>query len=208
MKKSEELEALWNQWKGKEQALSSQLREARIQKKHALRSISHHEEAAEILQDWNLKLQNSIQFCLSQLGTDALKGVFPWITYDFNVEFVQRRNQIECDCKLDSQNSFESLDPLTDVGGGLVDVLSFALRLAIWSLSRPKTEPLLIMDEPFRYVALQNLERAGELIQKISKQLNVRILLITHSDELAQKADQAFFVAKDKKGITNVCQAS
>jgi DNA repair exonuclease SbcCD ATPase subunit len=123
----------------------------------------------------------------------SLEAVFD-DPYEMVVRFVQRRNKTECDLKF-KRGQYE-IDPLFASGGGAVDVAAFALRVASWSMQTPRSRPVLILDEPFRYLSPNLLPRASEMVKRISEELGIQIIMISHSDELIDSADKAFAVRK------------
>ena len=95
------------------------------------------------------------------------------------------------------------MDPLSASGVGAVDVASFALRVASWSMQRPKSRSTLILDEPFRFLSADYQEQASVMIKEISDKLGIQFIIITHETILTSCADKIFEV-KIRKGITQV----
>lgn len=120
------------------------------------RSLRRHEQAREIVREVGMKTQQQLQYHISDITSLALESIFHE-PYQLKVEFVQRRNKTECDL-LFVRNGSE-MDPLTASGGGAVDVAAFALRIASWSMARPRTRNTIILDEPFRFLSADNQER-------------------------------------------------
>ena len=77
-------------------------------------------------------------------------------------------------------------------GGGVVDVVCFALRVVAWSLSQ--TSPVLILDEPFKWVSMGLRPICGQLLRGISDRLGLQIIMVTHDPELVEQADRIFLV--------------
>jgi DNA repair exonuclease SbcCD ATPase subunit len=99
------------------------------------------------------------------------------------------------ECDLVFVKNGNEYKPLDSCGYGAADVASFALRIAYWSLGN--TRPVLIWDEPFRQLDKKKQEMAAEMVAKLSKQLGIQIIIITHSDELAECADKVFKVSME-----------
>ena len=83
-------------------------------------------------------------------------------------------------------------------GGGVVDVSSFALRIATWSLS--KTNNVIILDEPFKHLSNDLQSRAGEILKRLSEKLKLQILMSTHIEDIIDVADRVFEVRRVKEG--------
>jgi len=189
------------QKKGQKQQIEHQLHQLKKDRKYLKRDLKRHEQALEVVKAVAIKTQERIQFHISDITSLALESVFP-DPYELVAEFVQRRNKTECDLYF-SRNG-EKADPLSASGGGAVDVAAFALRVASWSMQKPKSRNVLVLDEPFRYLSSDLLPKASEMLQQISQDLNLQIIMVSHSEELIESADKVFSVSRDKKGISSI----
>lgn len=142
--------------------------------------------------------QNSLRYHLSELVSLAMSSVFE-DPYEFDMEFIQRRSQSECD--LFFLREGERVTPLTASGGGTVDVAAFALRVSLWSLQKPHTRPILILDEPFKNVSFDYQKKVSSMVHAISERLGIQIVMVSHSEELARSADRVFKISQ-KKGVS------
>lgn len=102
--------------------------------------------------------------------------------YEFKIIIDKKRNKTEA--RLVFIRDGCEIDPLTASGGGVVDIAAFALRLACMTLHSPKLRPILIMDEPFRFVSDSLRPKVAELLLSLSKELGVQIIMVTHISEL------------------------
>lgn len=158
------------------------------------------EEAQLIIQDVAQQTQAQLEYHVSELVTLAMSAVFE-DPYELKVEFVQRRNRTECDLWFKRGDNF--INPLLASGGGAVDVAAFALRVALWSLARPKTNNTLILDEPMRFLSKTYQSQASAVIKEISERLGLQIIYVTHSEELVEAADKVITV-KQIKGVSRI----
>lgn len=163
-------------------------------------SLRRHESAREIIRKVGLETQQQLQFHISDITSLALESVFN-DPYQLVVEFVQRRNKTECDLYFARQG--ENMDPLSASGGGAVDVAAFALRIASWSMMSPRTRPVIILDEPLRFLSADNQEKASVMIKELSQRLGLQFIIVTHEPILAAYADKVFEVSI-KKGKSKV----
>ncbi len=168
------------------------------------RELRRYEQAKEIIRTVGMKTQQQLQYHISGTTSLALEAVFD-DPYELIVEFVQRRNKTECDLLFSRGD--DRVDPLSASGGGAVDIAAFALRVASWSMQKPRSRAVLILDEPFRFLSANLLPKASLMLKEISKKLNLQIIMVTHSEELIEDADKVFGVAINKKGISNVKEA-
>ena len=163
-------------------------------------SLHRHEQAREIIREVGQKTQQQLQFHISDVVSLAMESVFA-DPYSLKVDFVQRRNKTECDLLFERDG--ELSDPISASGGGAVDVAAFALRIASWSMARPRTRNVILLDEPLRFLSGDNQERASSMIKEVSQRLGIQFIIITHNQVLASYADKVFETRKRSK-ITKV----
>ena len=160
------------------------------------RRLLQYEQAKEVIREVGIKTQQQLQYHIADITSLALEAVFP-DPYKLEVEFIQRRNKTECDIYF-SKNG-KRVDPLTASGGGAVDVASFALRIASWSMGRPHSRRTIVLDEPMRFVSEDLQEQASLMIKEISQKLGIQFIIITHNPAISAYADRAFKVKQNKK---------
>jgi len=155
--------------------------------------LSDCQKARAIVQKVAEDCQKKIEFQISNLVSLALASVFP-DPYEFKVSFVQRRNRTECDLLFVKND--EECEPLTAAGGGVVDIASFALRVAIWSLK--KTRPTFILDEPAKFVSVDLQSKVSAMLKELSEKLKIQIIMVSHLPEIIWSADKIFRVENIK----------
>jgi hypothetical protein len=158
------------------------------------------EEARIIVQIVAKETQKSIQFHISDLVTHALSAIFP-DPYTFKLEFVVRRDKTEADLVWEREG-FQYYPN----GGGVRDVSSFGMRIALWSLKAQRSQPILIFDEPFKHTCKGMLNKIGLMISEISKALKLQIIIISHADELIKLSDTSYRVVRDDKRVSHAAQ--
>ena len=181
--------------KGQKEQIEQSLQNATQGLKETKREIRKHEQAIEVVKKVGLKTQQSLQYHISDTVSMALNSVFD-DPYTMSVEFVERRGKTECDLLFQRGNQF--IDPLSASGGGAVDVASFALRVASWSMQFPKTRNVLLLDEPFKNLSEGLLPKASEMLKQVSDKLGLQTIMITHSEALIESADKVFQIQKQK----------
>jgi DNA repair exonuclease SbcCD ATPase subunit len=167
--------------------------------KRLQRDRKNTEEALRIIQLVGQQTQQNLERKISEVVTLALSAVFD-DPYKFKVSFEIRRGKTEADLVFGKDGA--TFDPMTEAGGGVVDVASFALRIASWWLSSPKSSNTIILDEPFRFLSKSLQPKASAMLAAISKKLGIQFIIVTHIDELKESADKIFLVEKrDGKSV-------
>lgn len=143
------------------------------------------------------KTQQNFKDRVESLTTLMIRSIFDE-PFEFKLIFEEKNNQLECRPAVFDNNDEYRAD--TDMGGSIVDVISFALRIILWSVENPQTRAVFFLDEPFRFVGRNTmLDRCGKLLRDISYKLNVQLIIITHESHLVEIADRAFHVKKVNK---------
>ncbi len=139
------------------------------------------EQAQAIVQAVAKRVQEQVHARISSVVSRALETVFDE-PYEFRIVFEQKRGKTEA-ALVFVRNGLE-VDPMTASGGGVVDVAAFALRLACLLLHRPSVQRLLVLDEPFKFVSAEYRPRLRVLLERLSKDMDVQIIMVTHIPEL------------------------
>lgn len=93
--------------------------------------------------------------------------------------------------------------PETSRGGGIVDIISIALRIAMLEIYQPKIEGPLILDEPGKHVSEEYIFNLGEFLRKSSTMFHRQIIMVTHNNYLSQICDKSFLV-EQKNSISQI----
>lgn len=119
------------------------------------------------------ELQADLTAFFTSCVQSALDIVFPG-SYKFRMEFASRRNQAELDMWLDRNG--EKVPPLEAAGGGVVDVIAFALRTCCLLLS--KNRKVLFLDEPFKFIRGDARSRLGDLLNLLAVESHVQVIMV------------------------------
>lgn len=163
--------------KGELESVSEKLSQAVERLKGAI-------EARALITDVAQKTQVALSTQIESITSSALNAVFP-DPYSVSVEFSQKRNQTNC--VISFMKHGEKLTPIEDSGGGALDVASFALRVAFWTLK--KTRNTMIFDEPFKNLSVDLQPACSSMLKALSDKLGLQFIMITHQPNLIEAAD-------------------
>lgn len=149
----------------------------------AKKTLEDTEAAREIIQEVALEIQQHAHNQIASVVSQCLQTVFDE-PYTFHIHFEAKRGRTEA--RLVFERDGYEVDPLTASGGGVIDVASFALRLACLMLSRPALRKIMVLDEPFKNVSKSNgyLDRIPDMLNNLADDLNVQFIMVTHIEEL------------------------
>jgi len=125
--------------------------------------------------------------------TASLKEVFDF-DYRFIIE-VSSDKKILTKFKLRQPNGLE-LDVMDSCGGGVVDVVSFVLKALMLASIRPKRTQVMFLDESFSRVSSDYVPKVADLLVSLSKQLNMKFLLVTHQTYFLEVATHGYEISK------------
>ena len=81
---------------------------------------------------------------IETLVTMAIQAVFDRPFY-FIVNSTINRNKTECQLLVKEGIDAEPFVPKDEMGGGLLDVISLALRVVLWSMERPRSNNVFLL---------------------------------------------------------------
>ncbi|MCK8826538.1 ATP-binding protein [Natroniella acetigena] len=182
------------------QGKKEQLLEVKQQKKDDLEQIK---VERDLLDKVNVLLQETSEYAREQakqqieaLVTQALQYVFGE-EFSFEIELKNHRNRPWAEFYVLSQRGDYKLrnKPQDARGGGVVDVVSLALRVAILqSYQHPPLVGPLVLDEPAKHVSEEYIVNVTQFLKKVSEMFARQVIVVTHQCHLSQVADKSFRV--------------
>lgn len=163
-------------------------------------SLAHHQQAEQAVLAVAALYRKLSLGRIEQLVTSALRAVYEH-PYEFEIEVVPKRGQPET--RFFVRDGALRLDPVSEKGGGLVDVISLALRVILWSQMRERSAPIMVLDEPARMISRRFIPNFATFISRLSREMGMQFLIVTHRDEVASAADRTFQLRLES-GVTQV----
>ena len=161
-----------------------------LQKKTLVKQLSDSRDilaattrAQEVAQETAEQVQRQAYGSISTIVTRCLQQVWGEEAYEFVIDVAQKRGKTEAKFVL-RRDGMQIDDPTAACGGGVVDVIAFALRLAALKLASPKRRLLLVADEPFRFVSKEYRPAVASMILALAKDMGVQIIMVTHIEDL------------------------
>ena len=92
-------------------------------------------------------------------------------------------------------------------GGGVVDIVSLALRISFLQIHKPKIQGPLILDEPAKHVSEEFVFNVADFLKQTSELFNRQIIMVTHNNHLAAIGTNAYKVEL-KGSISSVMEVT
>jgi len=132
---------------------------------------------------------------ISGIVTEALQTVKDK-NLVFTMQLVTKANQPTLEMGIMDKLSGQTYDIINSFGGGICDIVSLALRVALLVKWQPSLSRVLILDEACKHVAIKDQELLSTFVKKLSEALSIQFIWISHSDILQQAAHKIFEVYK------------
>lgn len=181
------------------------LGEARVIEQRLRETERRREEVAaemELLDKVRLLLQEASDYAREQarqqveyMVTQALQVIFgPEV--EFKVEVAQRRGQPEAEFFVVSRYGGVEVKsrPQDARGGGVVDVISLALRISLLETARPPVGGPLVLDEPGKHLSEEFAPSLAQFLKTVASSFNRQVIMVTHNHHLAEAADLAYAI--------------
>ena len=136
---------------------------------------------------------------IESLVTKCLQFIFE-SDIEFLIEIEEQRGKSNAEFYV--INKIEDIliktKPELSRGGGVVDIVSLALRIAFLQTHKPKIQGPLILDEPAKHVSDEYIFNVADFLKQTSELFNRQIIMVTHNHHLASIGSNAYRV--DIKG--------
>lgn len=140
------------------------------------------EELSSAVRQLAVQCQTQCQGRISSIVTRCLETIFVDTKYVFRLVFEEKRGQTEARCVLFDAEGNE-YDPVTSTGGGVMDVVTFGLRLACLMLQKPEASRVLILDEPMKFLSKEYRAPMLGLLEALADELGIQFIMVTHVEE-------------------------
>jgi hypothetical protein len=154
-------------------------------------------EAKRVVQEVALLTQQSIAEYIESTVSLAIQSVYQDRDYRFIVEYILKPSRTDVELKIQKGDK-EPYYPKDEQAGGLLDIISFALRVVVWSIQPNRSRPILVLDEPFKYLQSQ-IHVAGKMLKEVSQKAGLQIIMVANWQnlELASIADRLWSVMRE-----------
>lgn len=186
---------------GKRDLLQKQQEAAEQRKAEAEKQLGIFDHVQILLQKTSDYARQQAKTRIEEIVSQALNVVFGG-SHNFIIELGLKANQPTAEYFLNDSTTITKLEkPDYDRGGGKVDIISLALRLAIGELEG--VDGPLFLDEVGKHVSKEYAANVAYFLREYSNNFSRQIILITHNSELAEIGEVSLEVTR-KNGESEV----
>lgn len=163
-------------------------------------------QAKVLLAESSRYAKEQVKNQLEVLVTNGLQYIFGE-DMRFEIDIVETKTRTEAEFYVVSMHDGHEVrtKPEEANGGGVVDIISIILRIAMLQSCNPPLEGPLLLDEPVKMVSEDFIGKVGEFFRQLSQYFDRQIIMSTHNAHLSEIADKKFRVQKEN-GISHVTE--
>lgn len=181
--------------KGRKEQLEEQKKSIETQLQKAFEIIEVLEQVRILLQKTSDYAREQSRQRIESLVTNCLQFIFdPSMEFKIEMNEVRGRPEAEFFVVSNINGDIIKTKPQEARGGGVVDIISLALRLAMLQCSSLDIDGPIILDEPAKHVSDEYIVQVAEFLKQVSLKFNRQVIMVTHNRHLSEIADRAFRV--------------
>lgn len=175
---------------GEREQNAKQVKRLEKEKTKAEYRLSNAQRALTIIQEVAKQTQEQLEYRISELATLAMESVLEE-PYNVRLEFTTKGNNTQANIVFERDGIV--VDPIAASGGGAVDIAALALQITLWSVSSPRPRNVMVLDEPLKWLKGNEMPIKGAtMLHEIAHKIGIQILMVSHSVELIEGADNVF----------------
>jgi len=179
------------QEKGKMEQLNTRRQELEKALQKSLDNIDMLEKIRILLQKVSEYAREQSRQQIESLVTNCLQYIFD-TNIEFRIEISEVRGRPEAEFYVISniEGNVIRTKPQEARGGGVVDVISLAIRVAMLQSGGIEADGPIILDEPAKHVSDEYIIQVAEFLKQVSRMFNRQVIMVTHNRHLSEIADK------------------
>ncbi|MSS42943.1 ATPase [Anaerosalibacter bizertensis] len=164
--------------------------------------ISTISKNVEVLEKVNILLQKTSEYAREQAKKQIEVIVSNCLQYifDSNMEFIIEIEELygkpnaEFYVITKEGKNIIKTKPELSRGGGVVDIISLALRISFLQVHKPLIQGPLILDEPAKHVSEDFIFNVADFLKRTSEMFDRQIIMVTHNNHLSSVSTNSYRV--------------
>lgn len=187
----EEVKIHFYNQKGKRDQLLEQRSDLEKQLQKILNNIDVLDKVKVLLQKVSEYAREQSRIQIEALVTNCLQYIFD-SSLEFKIEINEVRGRPEAEFYVISKYGGTEIKtkPQDARGGGIIDIISLAIRIAMLECSNIDNKGPIILDEPAKHVSEDYINQVAEFLKQVTKMFNRQVIMVTHNRHLSEMADK------------------
>lgn len=188
--------------KGKMEQLSERKSQVEANLEKTLENIEVLEKVKMLLQRVSEFAREQSRAQIESLVTNCLQYIF-----DTNIEFkieineVRGRPEAEFYVLSDFGGTVIKTKPQDARGGGVIDIISLAIRIAMLECSTLDIKGPIILDEPAKHVSDEYITQVADFLKQVTRMFGRQVIMVTHNRHLSEMSDRWYRIEL-KEGVS------
>lgn len=167
--------------------------------------ISKYEKKKAVLVEASEEARNHSIEVFEGVATNALKEILgDNLSVEIEVGELNGNKTLNFLVKSKYSDHEVIVDPTTEDGGGVADVVALSSLIAMNSFLSDENDAPIILDEPTKFVSKGNAESVAKFLKTISEDFGKQIIMVTHDGVSSEFADKAYRVCLNDNGTSEV----
>jgi DNA repair exonuclease SbcCD ATPase subunit len=180
---------------GKKEKIIEQIEENKQSIKDIQSETDLIEKVSVLLQRTSEFARNQAKVQIESLVTNCLQYIFDNnIEFKIEIEELYGKANAEFYVITKADDMIIKTKPEQSRGGGVVDIISLALRISFLEVHKPKIEGPLILDEPAKHVSEDYIFNVADFLKRTSEMFDRQIIMVTHNNHLSSIGTNAYRV--------------
>jgi DNA repair exonuclease SbcCD ATPase subunit len=154
------------------------------------------QEALQFLENVANSRRSALKDQIESIVSEALQIVYgPELKVELSYDVKAGRSFVDIRIVKDTPAG-EVKRTMEGIGGGVSDTVSVPLRLLVLLASR-QTDRVCLLDEAYKHVDLERVERAAGFVAEIAHRLGIQIVMSSHHEAMLEAADCVYGVTEN-----------
>lgn len=187
-KKIQTIDRLVSIEKGRRKEMKRQLKIKKQRNKDLIKDNLEIEKCIVLLSHIAKNTESKIVELFQSTVSAALKDIFDE-SYEFRFEFGKRGSITTCEYEVISSEFQRWNDIVMTRGKSVAQVIALVLRIILVKIDKDSPD-IVVFDEPLDGLENDRKYVAGKFVSELCKQLSMQMIMVTHSDEIADYSDK------------------
>ncbi|MCX8130642.1 MAG: ATPase [Clostridia bacterium] len=206
--KYEKVKVYYYNESGKKEQLQEQKSKLETSLQKILENIDTLEKVRILLQKVSEYAREQSRQQIEALVTNCLQYIFD-SNLEFKIEIEEVRGRPEAEFYVVSNINGDAIrtKPQEARGGGVIDIISLAVRIAMLQCSNLDIKGPVILDEPAKHVSDEYITQVAEFLKQVSTMFGRQVIMVTHNRHLSEIADKWYRIEM-KDGVSRITNDS
>lgn len=181
--------------KGRKEQLMEQRSKLEIKLQKCIDNIELLEKVRILLSKVSEFAREQSRVQIESLVTNCLQFIFD-TNLKFGIEINEVRGRPEAEFFVISNFTDQIIKtkPQDARGGGVIDIISLAIRIAMLECSDDEIKGPVILDEPAKHVSDECIVQVSEFLKQVTLMFKRQVIMVTHNNHLREMADKWYKV--------------